>query len=239
MQCHQGRESTVSVNEALKGMEADMVSDKLGFINIHYRAAGATRYGTEVKGAYEYDGKSYAGFFQHARNSSECADCHGLHSLRVLVEACDRCHKPPAMGKKKDLLNIRHKMKEDYDGDGNAEEGIAEEISTLQQALYEAIRSYATEVAGTAVAYDSHAYPYFFQDKDGNGTADRGEAIYPNRYRSWTPRLLKAAYNYQFSLKDPGAYSHNPRYVIQTLYDSLSDLGTKVKVEMGGMARPK
>ena len=239
MQCHQGRESTVSVNEALKGMEADMVSDKLGFINIHYRAAGATRYGTEVKGAYEYDGKSYAGFFQHARNSSECADCHGLHSLRVLVEACDRCHKPPAMGKKKDLLNIRHKMKEDYDGDGNAEEGIAEEISTLQQALYEAIRSYATEVAGTAVAYDSHAYPYFFQDKDGNGTADRGEAIYPNRYRSWTPRLLKAAYNYQFSLKDPGAYTHNPRYVIQTLYDSLSDLGTKVKVEMGGMARPK
>jgi len=239
MQCHQGRESTVSVNEALKGMAADMVSDKLGFINIHYRAAGATRYGTEVKGAYEYDGKSYAGFFQHARNSSECADCHGLHTVKVMVEVCARCHEAARSGGKKDLPKIRDKMKDDYDGDGNAEEGIAEEISTLQQALYEAIRSYATEVAGTAVAYDSHAYPYFFQDKDGNGTADRGEAIYPNRYRSWTPRLLKAAYNYQFSLKDPGAYSHNPRYVIQTLYDSLSDLGTKVKVEMGGMARPK
>lgn len=239
MQCHQGRESTVSVNEAVKGMEPDKLSDKLHFINIHYRAAGATRYGTEVKGAYEYDGKTYAGFYQHDPKATQCADCHGLHSVRVLVEACAGCHKTPTVGEKNDLRKIRDKMKDDYDGDGNADEGIAEEIATLQQALYAAIQAYASEVAGTAVAYDPHAYPYFFQDRNGDGKADRGEAIYPNRYQSWTPRLLKAAYNYQFSLKDPGVYTHNPRYVIQTLHDSLADLGAKVKVNMAGMVRPK
>lgn len=87
-------------------------------------------------------------------------------------------------------------------------------------------------------AYDAHAYPYFFNDTNANGKADAGEARYPNRYNAWTPRLLKAAYNYQYSLKDPGVYAHNPLYVIQTLHDSLADLATKVEVDMAGMVRP-
>lgn len=238
MQCHQGRESTVSVNEAVEGMEPDAVSDKLGFINIHYRAAGATRYGTEVKGAYEYEGKTYAGYFEHDPDVDQCADCHGLHTVKVLVDECSGCHKSPRIREKKDLRKIRDKMAADYDGDGNTDEGIAEEIAALQEKLYAAIRSYGKDVAGTPVMYDAHSYPYFFVDKDGNGKSDPGEAIYPNRYKSWTPRLLRAAYNYQFSLKDPGVYTHNPRYVIETLHDSLADLGEKVKVDMAGMTRP-
>ncbi|MDH5556071.1 MAG: polyheme membrane-associated cytochrome C [Alphaproteobacteria bacterium] len=240
MQCHQGRESTISVNEALKGQTPDAVSEKLQFINIHYRAAGATRYGAEVKGAYEYEGKNYAGFYEHSPNFTQCSDCHGLHSVKVKVAECAGCHKTPAdIRKKEDLPKIRKKMTDDYDGDGNTAEGIGEEIDALQVALLAAIQTYAKDVAGTPLLYDSHSYPYFFKDKNGNGKADPGEAIYPNRYKSWTPRLLKAAYNYQFSLKDPGVYTHNPRYVIQTLYDSLADLGTKVKVNMAGMHRPK
>lgn len=239
MQCHQGRESTVSVNEALKDKKPDEVSDKLRFINIHYRAAGATRYGSEVQGAYEYDGKSYAGYYEHDPDASQCADCHGLHSVKVLVEECAGCHKTQGIRSKKDLVKIREKMKDDYDGDGNTEEGVAGEIATLQEALYGAIRSYAKEVGGAAIVYDEHAYPYFFNDKNDNGRSDPGEAIYPNAYKAWTPRLLRAAYNYQFSLKDPGVYTHNPRYVIQTLHDSLADLGAKVKVNMAGMVRPK
>ncbi len=53
MTCHQGRNSTVSVNKALDGLGEDTASKKLGFLNIHYLAAGATRYGTQVKGGYE------------------------------------------------------------------------------------------------------------------------------------------------------------------------------------------
>ena len=59
-----------------------------------------------------------------------------------------------------------------------------------------------------------------------------------NRYQNWTPRLLKAAYNYQFIAKDPGAYTHNPHYAIQLLQDSLADLGKSVEVDMAGMIRP-
>lgn len=154
------------------------------------------------------------------------------------MEECGGCHESPRIRDKEDLRTIRDRMKDDYDGDGNAEEGIAEEIATLQEVLFAAIQSYAKEVAGTPVVYDSHNYPYFFQDKDGDGEPDAGGAIYPNRYQSWTPRLLRAAYNYQYSQKDPGVYTHNPRYVIQTLHDSLADLGARVEVKMTGMVRP-
>ncbi len=52
------------------------------------------------------------------------------------------------------------------------------------------------------------------------------------------PRLLKAAYNYQYVQKDPGAFAHNGKYVIQFLYDNLASLSTKVDVDMTGMIRP-
>jgi hypothetical protein len=45
---------------------------------------------------------------------------------------------------------------------------------------------------------------------------------------------LRAAYNYQYSAKDPGAFAHNGLYIIQTLYDSLEDVGGDVS----GMTRP-
>jgi hypothetical protein len=37
--------------------------------------------------------------------------------------------------------------------------------------------------------------------------------------------MLKAAYNYQLSLKEPHGYIHNPIYVAQLLIDSIVDLG--------------
>jgi len=72
--------------------------------------------------------------------------------------------------------------------------------------------------------HEDHSYPYFFADSDGSGAIEEGEAKYPNRYQSWTPRLLRAAYNYQFVAKDPGAYTHNPFYAMQLLHDSIADL---------------
>jgi hypothetical protein len=54
-------------------------------------------------------------------------------------------------------------------------------------------------------------------------------------YVGWTPRLLQAAYNYQYASKDPGAFAHNSTYVIQVLYDSLEDMGGNVS----GMTRPE
>ncbi|NIN99735.1 MAG: polyheme membrane-associated cytochrome C, partial [Anaerolineae bacterium] len=66
MQCHQGRHSTFSVNASIEEAgvtDEDKVSEDLGFSNIHYYAAAATKYGTVAKGGYEYEGKSYDAFF--------------------------------------------------------------------------------------------------------------------------------------------------------------------------------
>lgn len=236
--CHQGRESTDSVNKVLTGKADDAVDPKLGFINVHYRAAGATRFGGEARGGYQYAGKQYKGYFTHTEDSQKCADCHEQHTVKVRVEECAACHKAEKIKLTKDLRTIR-KSKEDFDGDGNVQKGIAEEIANLHGTLMKAIQAYAEQVSGEKIIYAEKNHPYFFVDKNGNGKADVDEAVAPNQFKKWTPRLLRAAYNYQFVLKDPGVYAHNPHYVIQLMYDSLEDLGKKVPVTMASMVRPK
>lgn len=237
MLCHQGRESTPGVNKliAAAAVADDDVSDKLRFLNIHYRAAAATRYGTEVQGGYEYAGKDYVGLYVHDEFSTLCTDCHDNHTLQVTVDRCTECHK--GLEEKDDFKKIRT-SKKDYDGNGEMGEGIYAEIETLHAELNKAIMAYGKQVAGQPIVYDSHSYPYFFKDTNDNGKPDAGEGIYPNRYQSWTPRLLRAAYNYQYVAKDPGAYTHNPFYVLQLLQDSLADLATKVDVANAGTNRP-
>jgi len=112
----------------------------------------------------------------------------------------------------------------DYDGDGDATEGVFFEIDTMREALYAAIQTYATDVTGTAIIYDAHAYPYWFADTDGNGRINDEEG----GFASWTPNLLRAAYNYQDSQKDPGGFAHNSSYVLQILYDSIQAVGGDV-----------
>lgn len=230
LNCHQGRESAVSMNKLIGDAEADTVSESLRFLNIHYFAAGATRFGTEAKGAYEYEGKEYAGFFDHS-DANGCTDCHGAHSLQVDWESCIECHEEVEV--KEDIFAVRYYF-DDWDGDGDTEEGVTDEISTMQEVLYAAIQAYATETIGTGIVYDSHSYPYFFTDTNGNSEPDADEANGDNRFNTWTPRLLRAAYNYQYVQKDPGAFTHNAPYILQVLYDSIEDIGGDVS----GMLRP-
>lgn len=226
MQCHQGRESTVSVNEATASLaDLDAPSADLGFINIHYFAAGATLYGTQAQGGYQYDGQSYDAQFRHAGDLNTCISCHNPHTLELRLETCQGCH--TGVTSVEDLRNVRmNGSLADYDGDGDTEEGIFFELEGLRGMLLQAMQSYASEVAGTAIAYSPAAYPYFFIDTNGNGAADPDEAAFANAFNAWTGRLLRAAYNYQTSLKDPGAYAHGGKYMIELLYDSIADLNT-------------
>lgn len=235
MTCHQGLESTNSVNKALEGLGPDDVTPKLEFINVHYRAAGATLLGDDVKVGYEYAGKTYRGRFAHAAPYDNCIACHDPHSAAVRVAECAACHTNVAGPE--DLRKIRM-IKTDYDGAGNTSDGVAVVVTRLEGRLLAAILAYAREVAGKPVVYEASEFPYFFIDTNGNGKVDPGEAVFPNRYKSWTPRLMRAAYNYQFAFKDPGAFAHNAPYVIELLEDSLTDLGAKVKVEGGPLIRP-
>ena len=216
--CHQGRESTASVNAALAGLEPDRVTT-LDFINPHYLPAGATMFGSRAKGAYEYPGRPYSGYRLHF--GGNCLGCHEAHSGELVTEDCEYCHTGG-----RNPRSIRESYA-DYDGDGNTKEGLAREVDTLHQALYTQIQGYAANTVGTPIIY-SNVYPYFFIDTDGDGKADVGEYEYANRYSAFTPRLLRAAYNYQYLKKDPGAYIHNGPYAIQILYDSMADLGANM-----------
>jgi hypothetical protein len=216
LNCHQGRESTVSVNRVIAGLDVDTVAEGLGFRNVHYFAAGATLFGTDAKGAYEYEGQTYNGRLVHVAGFDSCIGCHSAHDLEVKSEACVTCHAGV-----EDVEDIRMDAT-DFDGDGDTTEGIAGEVETVYEALYAAIQTYAADTVGTPIEYNPLSYPYWF-------TAD-GE-----RYSTWTPRLLQATYNYQYVTKDPGAFAHNGKYTLQVLYDSLADVGG----DTTGMVRPE
>ncbi len=220
LNCHQGRESTISVNEAIArvGVGDDEISEDLAFRNPHYFAAGATLFGSEAMGAYQYEGQTYNGRFPHVGAFDTCVECHDTHGLTVRAEACGACHS--GVSTEEDLRTAIRFSDEDFDGDGDVSEGIAQEVAGMQEALYAAILSYADDTVGIDITYDPDAYPYFFNEA--------GE-----RYTSWTPSLLKAAYNYQWAQKDPGAFAHNAAYIMQVMYDSISDIG-----DPSGLTRP-
>ncbi len=230
MTCHQGRASGKTVDDAItnaKLTDPDQPSQDLGFTNIHYFAAAATRYGTEVKGGYEYTGQSYEPLFAHVDNMNKCQDCHDPHTLQIKVDKCQACH--TNVKTEDDLKNIRmNSSLIDYNGNGNITEGIWYEVDGLRQMLYKAIQNYAKEVAGTAIVYDEATNPYFFIDTNANGVADKEELTSANKYASWTARLSKAAYNYQTAIKDPGGFAHNGKYIIQLLYDLINDLDSRL-----------
>ncbi|HEY9075360.1 MAG TPA: hypothetical protein VIO61_02365, partial [Anaerolineaceae bacterium] len=233
IECHQGRQSTQTVNAALANFkEPDKVDATISFRNVHYFAAGATLFGNTANGIYEYTGKTYAGRFMHVEGFQTCTDCHDKHTLDVKVQACAGCH--PVAKTAADLKKIRM-TKDDYSGSKSADEPMAVTIETFQKRLYAGILKYAKEKAQLGIVYDPNANPYFFVDKDGDGKVDKDDKGAAIRYNAFTPKLLKAAYNYQYSMKDPGAFAHNPKYVLQGLYDSIEDIGG----DLTGLTRPK
>jgi hypothetical protein len=229
--CHQGRASTKTVNEAiteLELLEPDVISTDLVFINSH-STSGATPFGADVQGAYQYADKNYSGQFKRGEEFFTCIKCHDQHSLQIKLDTCRECHTIDGT----ETRDIRVDTT-DFDGDGDITEGIAYEITTIHDALYKAIQSYSVQVVGTPIVYDLTTYPYFFIDSNGNGNLDAEENLLENSYNAWTPRLLRAAYNYNYVTHDPGAYAHNSDYILQVLYDSLEDLDGDVS----GMVRP-
>jgi hypothetical protein len=267
MMCHQGRESTVSVEAKIKtaapGTDDDAMTG-VSFINVHYLAAGATLYGHDAQGGYEYADPAktnidlttkpaagqpaayypdpvtglsprlfYESKFTHVSSKDACNQCHDVHSLEVKISECAVCHVNAAgapVATKADLHDIRMAgTTADFDGDGQMK-GTYYEIAGLRAILLKAIQDYTVATFNKQIAYNPDAYPYFFLDTNGDGVADATESVSANKFPNWSARLLRAAYNYQFSVKDPGAYAHNGKYVIELLYDAIADINTKVPV---------
>jgi hypothetical protein len=156
------------------------------------------------------------------------------HTFFTKTSYCSTCHDPVVSNPSDPAHPFRDirfsSTGTDFDGDGDAAEGIYFEIwDTLVPALLAEIQLYAGTVIGTNIAYDPVTYPYFFKDTNGNGIADPSEANFGNRYNLFDATLLKAAYNYQVVQKDPCGYIHNGMYVLQMLIDSIEDLGGDVR----------
>ena len=136
-ECHQGRESGLSIvnaqpNNVVQAVVADYPS--FDFINRHYYAEAANLFGAEVNGGFQYAGKVYEGRFPHFRgiNFNTCTDCHmdsdaiidavANHTFRPKAAYCSGCHPTvvnvvtPAPGPN-DFQTIRMTAV-DYDGDG-------------------------------------------------------------------------------------------------------------------------
>lgn len=238
--CHSGLSAGLRVDTvAAEAGDDDLLPDA-GFITPHYYYAAATAFGTEAKGGYEYSGKSYVGKFLHADGVETCTQCHEPHNLRMRkdyqgenVSLCGACHSNVT-----EFADYRDVFVDgvDYDADGMTE-GIYHEIQGVQLVLYEAIKLYAKEQIGAPIIWaDQH--PYLFKDSNGNGEVDENEAVRANRYSEFTPRLLRAAFNFQFSIEDPAGYVHNGKYVLQLLYDAIEDLDSIGEFKSKGLVRP-
>ena len=215
MTCHQGRAAGATVENATAAKPDDTVDAELRFVNPHYATAAASWLGGYGGAGYHYPGKTYSGRFFHARPVASCVSCHNPHSLEVKVETCATCHDAETP----EAIRIR---KQSYDGSGNLSVGIHSDIEANAQLLMETLVTYTSEVAGTALVFEPH-YPYFFADANGDGLADQVDGSSVN-YAAWTPRSLKAAYNWKLVTADPGIYAHNPHYALELLYDSIEDL---------------
>ena len=248
MQCHQGRESNTRIESdiaaavaaATGAFDDDTVSSKLRFRNVHYAVAGATNMGTFAKGGAEYPGQTYDSRFAHVDGYNACSTCHDPHTLEVRLDHCSTCHTDAGntsyWGGIADPHNIRFfaSFNTDYDGDGNKTEGIYYEIDTLKHTLWDKITQYALAKTGTGIVHGD-GYPYFFRDTNGNGVADATEQDRANAFASFTVRLARAVYNYQFVSKDTGGFAHGAKYQIQLLYDGIADLN----IGLGEPAAPE
>lgn len=241
MTCHQGRASGQDVQAAIAKANLateDTVSDKLGFLNIHYYPAAATLYAGVAKGGFQYEGQAYDVRFRHVEGYDTCIGCHDAHALEIKYNECVQCH-----AEAKDLAGVQairmySSQGRDYDGDGNVAEGLASELFGLRDKLLAAIQAYAREKT-VPTCYQAASYPYWFKDTNNDGLCGADEASPANGFKAWTPRLLKAAYNYQMASQDPGAFAHNAKYIIELMHDSVQDLNGAIvlKIDMSKSVR--
>jgi hypothetical protein len=222
--CHGGREAGIDVAEATAEMPEDEPNAELRFLNPHYFLGAAMSLGSYGGLGYEYPGKSYSGRFLHAKPVATCNSCHDPHSLEIAEETCLTCH---FNGDPEDIRIARVS----YDGSGDTTKGIHDDIVANGDRLLKIIKAYAADVIGTPMVYDGERYPYFFTDANGDGVADQaeGRAV---AFNAWTPRLLKATFNWKAVSADPGAFAHNAPYALELLYDSIEDLSGPLGIDV-------
>ena len=240
MSCHGAMSAGTSVEAATAGKEADTPIPDSSLINPHYFHAAAVHAGAEAGVGYQYEGKTYVGTFQHADTVNSCTECHDPHSLHTReipnsdASLCSTCHANVSGFADYRTVNM---SKVDYDGDGTVEP-VYDEIEGVKVILADALNKYSLATTETGFGFKLDSYPYGFIDTNKDGMIDESEGIFPNKYATFTPRMLKASFNYMFVQKEPAAYLHNAKYVLQLMFDSIEDLSSVSGVTTQGLTRP-
>jgi predicted CXXCH cytochrome family protein len=241
MTCHQGRSSGPAVQASIDAAAAgsdDEVSEELGFLNIHYYPAASTLLAGRAQGGYQYAERVYDTRFRHVEAFDTCTECHDPHSTRPRFDECVTCHSGASDLDGAHDIRMLSSARRDYDGDGDLNEGIYYELAGLKQQLLLAVQRYGAE-RNAPLCYSEATHPYWFADTDADGQCASAEAATDNAYDGWTARLVKATYNYQMATKDPGAFAHNAKYILELLYDSIEDLnlGLTVDIDVSRLVR--
>ena len=274
MVCHQGRESTVSVEKKISDAYAattnpitsdDTVSTAVSFINIHYFAAAGSLYGREAKVGLRVR-RSDQDRLSPIRSRDSTAP-HGLrrqvrarrlegrrassatiqHTLKVRVDRVRQLPREPQRRPDRDrrarppTRSTRRPSTTCTTSAWPARSTTSTATATRTRASTTSSRACATSCTARSGPTRTRprptrraprcpprrsrtpptAYPYFFVDPNDNGVVDAGETT---SYNAWTARLLRAAYDYQYAQKDPGAFAHNAKYLIEILYDAIADI---------------
>ncbi len=234
-QCHEARESTVSMNTLIGTAAVDAqlnTAAGVSFKNPHYRGAAATLYGSVAQGWAQYPGQVYTGQNKHG-GAARCTVCHDPHTgdvdSNVKTTTCGACHfkaDGTPVASMADLeANRQYGFNGDIDGDGT-EEPLDVEINSLKATLNTAIQAYANDITGQGVCFDDNTYPYFLKHTGRTGACTQAELTAAAAFKAFTPRLMRAAYNLKFATTEYGAWAHNPRYAIEVLFDAITDLNT-------------
>lgn len=239
MTCHGGMGSSKNVDKAIEGKDLEEIMEGQGLLAAHYHIAAAMNMGSEAGMGYQYEGKSYVGKFHHADLVDSCTKCHDPHSLRTKKgdndkTLCNTCHSE--VQSFPDYRKVTT-SKKDWDGDGTVESAY-DEVEGVKAVLWQAMHQYALNTTGNALAFKTEQYPYVFIDTNADGVLDESEANFGNQFKSFTPRLLRAAYNYMFVVKDAAAYLHNAEYALQLMYDAIEDLAGESGVSVDALIRP-
>jgi hypothetical protein len=243
MGCHQGRNSTVQVDNATPNGTVQMPVDypSYSFINIHYYAAAASLFGTDVRGGYEYLMKTYSGqnsfSGQHTTEGRNLVDCVGCH----MDSSLGRDHNDPNNNRLRDTekhtflpviedCTFCHSDNGDRFQDLGGIVGVNfRNVEQLKGDLLDAIENYADVGGGlpnvSRVFYEGSTYPYWFKCDSDETCDNKLGANYGNRYTDFDFDMLTAAYNYAVSDKEPAGYIHNAAYIEQLLYDSTLLMG--------------
>lgn len=224
--------------ESAAALDAQLTANNK-LVNSHYLGAAATVFGRDAAGWYQYPrsatatiSKAYAvytGTNQHGVTAGKCTSCHDPHGLNVVTvtkTSCGRCHFKADGSPVASLTELEETRQYGFEGniDGKGTESLKAAIDDNAQTLLKAMQAYATNVVGTSICFtlNGGGGNYYFIDTNADGTCDT--ATETTGYNKFTPRLLRAAYNYNFYMHEPGAWAHNPRYVNELLYDGIVDL---------------